>query len=370
MEREVVPSQVSSVAQTTVTTPTTLKDSLVDDARIRFSKTIAFKVYLAFHCAFTITEPFLVAFKPHRHNHAAQVGVLAASTVLFPIGLLGTLSFMNVLDGDRQLSIMERAIHLFDGEVLLELTMLVFGWVTIFELPGFAALRCLRVLRLLWYFELYHVQEPVGYNPSKHGFSPVKAVQLSLDYLERLSMELFTSASRGGVVVLAMFFYLTYLFGVVFWYEMGNLDTSEGKTCKTLAGCFLVMMRLALYDGTGLDYLTAVVESGNSGYAALLILYICLSAIILLNGLIGVFGTAFVMPDSSGDGGEGSEGDKAAGATEQEAGEERISTQMNVLGSRAAEHSNGEVTQLLLTVLSEVQALKESVRALQLHRQP
>jgi hypothetical protein len=87
---------------------------------------------------------------------------------------------------------------------------------------------------------------------------------------------------------------------------------------------------------------------------------------ILLNGLIGVFGTAFVRPNSSGD---DEEGDQAAGATEHEEGEQKISTHLNVLVPNGAEPSN-KVTRLLFTVLSEVQTLEESVRALQLHRQP
>jgi hypothetical protein len=53
------------------------------------------------------------------------------------------------------------------------------------------------------------------------------------------------------------------------------------------------MMRLSLYDGTGFDYLTAIIQAELPGLAVLLIAYMCFNAMILLNGLIGVFGSAF-----------------------------------------------------------------------------
>eukprot|EP01035_Chromulina_nebulosa_P018063 gene18063-23710_t len=63
------------------------------------------------------------------------------------------------------------------------------------------------------------------------------------------------------------------------------------------------MLRLSFYDGTGFDFLTAVIDSKFGGFAVLLIIYLCFSAMILLNGLIGIFGMAFQKPESGEDNG-------------------------------------------------------------------
>ena len=50
-------------------------------------------------------------------------------------------------------------------------------------------------------------------------------------------------------------------------------------------------------DGDGFDFLEALVSQGYTGYAILLMLYLIFCAIILLNGLIGIFGNAFQTDD-------------------------------------------------------------------------
>jgi hypothetical protein len=96
---------------------------------------------------------------------------------------------------------------------------------------------------------------------------------------------------------LTSFFFVTYIVAVVFWLDRGSIFTSEGYSCSSLKMCYLTMLRLSFYDGTGFDYLSAMISTGDSGYATLLIFYMVLSSIMLLNGLIGIFGSAFALSD-------------------------------------------------------------------------
>ena len=50
----------------------------------------------------------------------------------------------------------------------------------------------------------------------------MKAAQLCLFYMEQLGNEFLSKKSKGGAVVLAMFFYVTYIFAVVMKNE-GNI---------------------------------------------------------------------------------------------------------------------------------------------------
>ena len=62
-------------------------------------------------------------------------------------------------------------------------------------------------------------------------------------------MELFTAKSRGGVIVIGIFMYVTYVMAVTFKIEQGDLDTPEGTACANIKSCYITLMRLAFYDG-------------------------------------------------------------------------------------------------------------------------
>ncbi|CAM6002124.1 unnamed protein product [Sphagnum balticum] len=72
-----------------------------------------------------------------------------------------------------------------------------------------------------------------------------------------------------------------------------------GASCDTVVLCSITLLRLALYDGTGLDFLQAVEIAGKHGLTALLVIYLIFSAIVLLNGLIGIFGNVFTEQDDT-----------------------------------------------------------------------
>ena len=87
---------------------------------------------------------------------------------------------------------------------------------------------------------------------------------------------------------------------VVFYNQYPNLITPEGDSCGSLSNCYVTLMRLTLYDGTGLDYFSALTEEpGSGGYVVLLVLFMLFNAIILINGMIGIFGSTFTDSDTS-----------------------------------------------------------------------
>jgi hypothetical protein len=117
--------------------------------------------------AFALLEPILCAHARTPTVIALQVIVLAISTFLYFVQIvgvattewekiqavkaLGTFGSVFVPKSDRQLSMM-KVIKFFtaEGEFLVEGLMLLAGWILIFWHPGLAILRCFRVFRLLW----------------------------------------------------------------------------------------------------------------------------------------------------------------------------------------------------------------------------
>lgn len=296
-------------------------DIPVDRARWKLMKQypLYVNIYIAACCFFTIGEPVLVSYSPTQATKAWQFSFLGFSTILFIIGVYFTFCEIELKDHEIRHHLIEiifgdvtevasdlysQSVHFarhlrecFDGQVLYEFCFLVFGWsANIQKSPGIAALRCFRIFRLFWYSELYlaETQYKAGDRPENHPVNPVRQLQLCLNYLGKIATELFSAASKGGFVILMIYFYITYIIAVVSWNLKGNLDTLEGyNTCGTLTECFVVIMRLSLYDGTGLDFLSAVIGSGAKGLVLVLIAYMCFNGMILLNGLIGVFGYAF-----------------------------------------------------------------------------
>jgi len=204
-------------------------------------------------------------------------------------------------ESDEPLSLSNKIYLMIDGEVYFEVSTLIYGWATIYYVPGLAALRCVRIFRYLFYFELLPSEKVKAASSSSpyRRFTFMKAMHLCLTYLKSLSTEITTQKSHGGVVILAMFFYITYLMSLVYFYDRDTLamdDISYSSSCQTLQQCYITMLRLAFYDSTGLDYFNAIAQV-NVGYAVVLMLYLIVAAIILLNGLIGIFSKVLTVDD-------------------------------------------------------------------------
>jgi len=269
-----------------------------------------FRVYLFFLWGLSFVEAVLVAFKPVGTLFTAQVVVLAASSLLFVFGNTYIVTFVI----GKGLSLFEAILALITpGETKLEFACFIIGWACIFDHPGLASLRIFRVVRVLWYLELKQGQEGRWFSAVQKGGG------LVIKYLERIGGELFSTNTRGGTVVLSIYFYTVYVFAVVYWNEVGKYNASNTSwfnpntnqyPCNTLNNCFITLMRLSLYDGNGFDFISNLSEShAYRALAALLILYMCFTAITLLNGLIGIFAAAFTA-DSGDDDDDEKEKDK------------------------------------------------------------
>lgn len=115
---------------------------------------------------FTLLEPLLCSNRPVGKVWIAQVIVLATSSLLYIIQLIGVASrewdkiiMIQALSASSNTMIMPVSnftpfkLFIFftaEGEYILEFCCLVGGWCTIFLYPGLAVLRCFRVFRLLW----------------------------------------------------------------------------------------------------------------------------------------------------------------------------------------------------------------------------
>jgi len=258
------------------------EDDLGDQALLELAKHFWFKIFLVISVGLAILEPFLVAFP--ETTYPVQVIVLALSTFLFLFGYVATMVAM------PEGSVLERFKDAFLPELWIEVVCFIIGWSLIFRDPAMAAFRCFRIFRFVWYSEFYRAKKKSLLYPLTFFCHTV------LQYLEKLGEELFTTSSKGGLVVLGFFFYMAYIFGCAFFQSTASfplISPEGGNQCDTLPHCFLIMLRVTFFDGSGFDYLKSLIDNGNNDLVALLILYMCISAFVLLNGMIGIFGGAF-----------------------------------------------------------------------------
>jgi len=233
-----------------------------------------------------VAEPVLIAYP---ETLFIQKIVLAISTLLFFIG------YITVMITMESGGFFFRLRHACLSEVLIEIICLIIGWVLLYVDPSMAPLRCFRLYRFVWYSEFYTADPENIFYPLTFFCHTV------LQYLEKIGQELFTTSSKGGIVVLGFFFYTAYIMGISFWQATNAIPlvSAEGgpngtlSECDTGPHCFLLMLRLTFFDGSGFDFVKSIMDYGNGGWAFLLILYMCFSALVLLNGLIGIFGGAF-----------------------------------------------------------------------------
>lgn len=115
---------------------------------------------------FALFEPLLCSKYPTPVLLSIQYAVLAVSTMLYVIQLIGVASREWEAIQDMQMGLEEhdfslapsngaKVLKLFiflmnEEEYFFEMMCLTLGWALIFPYPGIAALRCFRVFRLLW----------------------------------------------------------------------------------------------------------------------------------------------------------------------------------------------------------------------------
>lgn len=160
----------------------------------------------------------------------------------------------------------------------------------------------------MWYFELCQVPRDGGRVVQALVRYVAHAMRICVYYSERLVVVLPKAA-----VVLASFFFVTYIVAVVCWSLAGTLpDPDPLPQCSHLITCFFTLLRLCLYDGDGFDFLAEVMDRGAWALAVLLVVFMCFNTMILLNGLTGIFGKAFST---------GLDKEEEGGSTEEENGD-------------------------------------------------
>jgi len=194
-----------------------------------------------------VSEPILCFYFSYGLNYKLQIGVLALSSILFAIQLVGVATVVSdairdieklVLDGSRAssgLTLFEGASNkteykLFlgtlynfftsEGEYIFEFVCLLGGWITIFINPGIAILRCFRVLRVLWFYEVKVVKDGI-----ESICNPIVGVQtvsmlfrvskFAIRAFQAIGSEMFrlTEATRGALLLVLVMFYFAFVLG-------------------------------------------------------------------------------------------------------------------------------------------------------------
>ena len=258
---------------------------------------------------FTLVEPVLCSFNPRGHILLAQLGVLAISSLLYAVQLIGVATrewdkiilIRAMASSSSMLAVPDFTIvkllifFTAEGEYILEFCCLLGGWLSIFVSPGVAILRCFRVFRLLWFYEITVFRTAVegALNPI-FGAAFVtrcfKVLRFAIKALTALGNEMFrlTNATRGGLFLMLLFFYSAVILGNATFVEtLGELDN-----CHSRSQCAYTLMRLAFYDGDAFDFIYKLTKHHRFLFC-ICIVYLCLTAFGIMNGLVGIFGTAF-----------------------------------------------------------------------------
>jgi hypothetical protein len=149
---------------------------LVNQQNEQFNKVLSsmkdLSIFCYNHAAFwlisaslTMLEPILISKDPVPWNLLLQRIILGISTFLFFIQTYAEvcINWDEIEKEEKSINtgipLVNRMYAIFtfyymQGEYVLEVCCFIVGWSTIFQRPGFAGLRCYRVFRLLWYYEV------------------------------------------------------------------------------------------------------------------------------------------------------------------------------------------------------------------------
>jgi hypothetical protein len=195
-----------------------------DEAKRTLKRTSAFALFWLLSTSVCLLEALLIALKPSEDVFIIELILLAVSTLLFGLGLLGTIFCLP-----------ERAFNsgdyldIFDTEVALEFFFLFIGWATFFTHPNVAALRCLRLYRYACNYEVFPPEaRKQQYNSIEYFFWSVERIAESLHV-------------KKWAIHWAVSIYVTYIMGVVF--EFRNLGSIEAPDPQA------IVMRVLEFEG-------------------------------------------------------------------------------------------------------------------------
>lgn len=252
-----------------------------DKALIICSKSIWFKLWILCALSFAIADPVTKEFC----STITNIIVFWISSGLFFIGVAW---IVHNMDHKEKLAIRISEV-ITTPEVLFEFCCFLLGWIFIELNNAISYARYFRLLRFFWYAELYRPEDIEETGGILHAILYLS--HRIVLYLDGIGKELFTTDSKGGSFVLLLYLFITWVTSAIMQglYTQGDI-TFVG--CNTISHCFLNTLRLSVYDGTGLDLLASVMDE-YPGASVILFVYMFVSAMVLLNGLIGIFSSHF-----------------------------------------------------------------------------
>ena len=128
------------------------------------------------------------------------------------------------------------------------------------------------------------------------GNSFLNVMKFAVLSINSLGTELFTISknTRGGLLLMILFFYSAFVFGISLW-----VATDESYAhCTNRGECIYTMIRLAFFDGNGLDFAYSLVHLDPVLFIVVMF-YMCMTAFGIINGLVGIFGTLFMRASDS-----------------------------------------------------------------------
>ena len=292
------------------------------------SNLVAQSLVLALSTVFLILQGFAVLYTRNRDKSPSLLesgGGVAGSRVSNNKRASAALRLSLLqqrMQSEVEASVFAQLFSIFTtGALMLESACILGGWIFIYTRPGIAALRCLRLLRVLYFHdlprEILYKMEKAWYWKSEvvvpctnikvqlsNPFSFLefqlleRACKFASGSLERLGTEMFwlTKATKGGFVLMALLGAISSIMGMAVYNEVYDdpllSDPDSRTSCISNAMCMIVLLRLTFFDGTGLDFLTNL-SINHKFLFACVIVYLCVTAFGIFNGLIGVFGGIF-----------------------------------------------------------------------------
>lgn len=154
------------------------------------------------------------------------------------------------------------------------------------------------IIKLLSLFRFYEVA--VFKSSMMKWFGPIfgegfvtrgfKVLKFAIKALSALGDEIFrlTPETRGGLLLIMMIFFSAWVLGAALYVE----TKGEAENCGSIGLCTYSLMRLTFFDGNGLDLAYSLVSKHKILFF-ICMLYMCITAFGIINGLIGIFGTLF-----------------------------------------------------------------------------
>ena len=273
-----------------------------------------FCIYCYNHHAFwllsaslTTLEPILIGRDPDPWNLLTQRVILGICTFLFFIQIYAEvcINWPSIEEVEKTVNsgvpLLNRVYAIYNyyymqGEYVLDVCCFIVGWATIFQRPGFAGLRCYRVFRLLWYYEVECVRTFIysllGEKYHAQILRVFKVTKFASEALLSFATDLFflTDQTKGALIIMAILFYSAYVLGAVLWHETGDFS---GDYCTSAGLCTYTLMRLTFYDGNGFDFFISIWKTDHVFLFFITGVYLCATAFGLLNGLVGIFASSF-----------------------------------------------------------------------------